>query len=190
MIETPEQAQACAENLLAVALPNRWRHTQAVAGKAALWGRALLPEAEAALLASAGWLHDVGYAPVLCQTGFHPLDGARWLLENGASPRLAALVAHHSCSAFEADLRGLSGALASFPREETLLADLLTLADMTTGPLGEPLTVDARLADIKDRYGPDHLVTRFISRAEGDLRAAAQRAGARLVVAGLQGQTP
>ena len=27
-------------------------------------------------LVAAAWLHDIGYAPGLVQTGFHPLDGA------------------------------------------------------------------------------------------------------------------
>jgi len=30
-------------------------------------------------LVCADWLHDIGYAPALVATGFHPLDGARFL---------------------------------------------------------------------------------------------------------------
>ncbi|MEU5430196.1 HD domain-containing protein [Streptomyces olivoreticuli] len=34
---------------------------------------------DAELLEAAAVLHDVGYAPDLAQTGFHSLDGARYL---------------------------------------------------------------------------------------------------------------
>ncbi|GHE88447.1 hypothetical protein GCM10018772_10160 [Streptomyces fumanus] len=51
----------------------------------------------AGLLVVAAPLHDVGYAPALAATGFHPLDGARFFRdERGADERLARLVANHS----------------------------------------------------------------------------------------------
>ena len=33
---------------------------------------------------AAAWLHDIGYAEELLDTGFHPLDGARFLASAGA----------------------------------------------------------------------------------------------------------
>jgi hypothetical protein len=36
---------------------------------------------------------------------------------------------------------------------------------MTTSPDGEPVPVEQRLAEIHDRYGPGHLVSRAIGRA-------------------------
>ena len=36
---------------------------------------------------------------------------------------------------------------------------------MTTSPDGEPVPVEQRLAEIHDRYGPGHLVSRSIQRA-------------------------
>ena len=30
-------------------------------------------------MTAAAWLHDIGYAPAVDDTGFHPLDGARYL---------------------------------------------------------------------------------------------------------------
>ncbi|MFF0177015.1 DNA methyltransferase family protein [Micromonospora profundi] len=33
--------------------------------------------------APAAWLHDIGYAPEIVDTGFHALDGGRWLLREG-----------------------------------------------------------------------------------------------------------
>jgi hypothetical protein len=54
---------------------------------------------------------------------------------------------------------------------------------MTTGPDGEDLDVAARVGEIRGRYGPDHLVTRFIIRAEPHLVAAARRTENRLSAA-------
>jgi hypothetical protein len=39
------------------------------------------------------YLHDIGYAPDLAKTGFHPLDRARYLRDvEHADPRLCSLV--------------------------------------------------------------------------------------------------
>jgi hypothetical protein len=46
-----------------------------------------------------------------------------------------------------------------------VLSSALTYCDMTTSPDGEPVPVDRRLAEIHDRYGPGHLVSRSIQRA-------------------------
>jgi HD superfamily phosphodiesterase len=62
------------------------------------------------VLIAAAYLHDIGYAPTLARTGFHPLDGAVHLRELGEE-RLAGLVAHHSGAETEARLRGLAGQL-------------------------------------------------------------------------------
>ena len=45
------------------------------------------------------------------------------------------------------------------------LADALTFCDMTTSPDGEHIQVHNRLAEIHDRYGTGHLVSRSICRA-------------------------
>jgi hypothetical protein len=79
---------------------------------------------------------------------------------------LCRLVAHHSCAAIEADERGLADALArDFVSPPQDLADALTFCDMTTSPDGEHVHVERRLAEIHDRYGSGHLVSRSISRA-------------------------
>ena len=50
--------------------------------------------ADADLLEAAAWLHDIGYAPSLVATGFHPLDGARYLRDTQhADAMLCRLVA-------------------------------------------------------------------------------------------------
>jgi hypothetical protein len=119
------------------------------------------------LVEAAAWLHDIGYAPDLVNTGFHALDGARYLRDvHGADERLCRLVAHHSCAVFEAEQRGLLDVLqGEFPQEQTELRQGLTYCDMTTGPDGSPLEVAERLAEILSRYGADHLVSRSISNA-------------------------
>ena len=95
------------------------------------------------------------------------LDGARYLRDvQHAEPMLCRLVAHHSCAVIEADERGLAGALTrEFAPPPQQLADALTFCDMTTSPDGDQVQVARRLAEIHDRYGPGHLVSRFITRA-------------------------
>ncbi|MFF0232821.1 HDIG domain-containing metalloprotein [Micromonospora sp. NPDC005254] len=172
-------AETTSQRHLQDALPRRWLHVKAVAAKAE--GLARLVGDDAELLTTAAWLHDIGYAPDVADTGFHALDGARWLRSHGFGDRVAALVAHHSCAVYEADERGLGQALANeFPREETATSDALWYADMTTGPDGQDLTVDERLAEIRQRYGPDDVVTWFWQKAEPMLRDAVRRTQRRL----------
>jgi hypothetical protein len=162
-------------------LPRRWQHVQAVGARAeAIAG---LPDVDAEELVAAAWLHDIGYAPALAETGFHPLDGARYLRQVGDIPvRVCALVAHHSCAVVEAEERGLADQLLSeFASERSATADALWYADMTTGPDGQPMQVGERLKEIRARYGPDHLVTRFINRAHTEIIRAVERTEALLL---------
>lgn len=167
---------------LANQLPRRWRHTEAVAQRAVELGLVLDVD-EASLVASA-WLHDIGYSPALVNTGFHPLDGARFLRRHGLDERVVCLVAHHSGALIEADVRGLREELeAEFAMERSATADALWYCDMTTGPDGERLSAPDRFDEIRARYGPDHVVTRFIKRAEDELLGAVQRTEERLRLA-------
>jgi hypothetical protein len=159
---------------LAVVLPRRWRHVQAVAARAE-WLSAL-PDVSGELLVAAAWLHDIGYAPRLASTGFHPLDGGRFLRDKGAGLRLASLVAHHSCAVHEARVRGLEEVLlAEFEREDSPTYDALVFCDLTTGPDGEPLTYQARMDEIEQRYGPAHEVTWALELARADLAGCCER---------------
>jgi hypothetical protein len=168
-------AEAVARGLLAEALPHRWAHSQAVAAKA----RTLAPilGRHAGAVTAAAWLHDIGYAPGLHDTGFHPLDGGRYLRDvQQANPLVCRLVAHHSCAAIEAAERGLAADLfREFKPAAGQLTDALIYCDMTTGPQGQPMTVGQRLAEIRDRYGPDHVVTRALARSAPDLAASVAR---------------
>jgi putative nucleotidyltransferase with HDIG domain len=173
-MSSPAWAEALAERYLSQALPRRWAHVQAVASRAAAAADALGGDAD--LLVCAAWLHDIGYAPSVAETGFHPLDGARLVEGLCKDGRLAALVAHHSGAAVEASLRGLSGPLnAEFACERSAAADALWWADLTTGPDGESVTATERLAEIERRYGPNHLVTKSISQAKAELFGSVRR---------------
>ncbi len=156
-------AAAYAEGLLEP-LGDRWRlHTMGVV-KRARWAGVVLAEADREALVAAAYLHDIGYAPALVATGFHPIDGARHLRELGYE-RLAGLIAYHSGARFEAKLRGLAAELAEFPDEGSAVTKLLAYCDMTTGPRGESYTLDERLAEVERRYGPEHVVTRALCDA-------------------------
>ena len=158
-------AQDLARTLLADALPRRWAHVQGVAARARSVAAAVGPDAE--LIEAAAWLHDIGYLPELAATGLHGLDGARYLRDvQHAEPLLCRLVAHHSCAVIEAEERGLAHVLTrEFAPPPRPLADALTFCDMTTSPDGEHVQVHNRLAEIHDRYGSGHLVSRSIRRA-------------------------
>jgi HD domain len=170
-------AKAQAEQLIAP-LGDRWTHVQAVADKARGVAGVLSAE-DADLLVAAALLHDVGYAPSLHRLGFHAVDGARFLRAQGQE-RLACLVAHHSGAHFEAQERDLVEELAAFPVEDGPVMDALTFADMTTGPAGQPMTLDQRIGDIQRRYSPDDPVHRAIMRARPLLQAAIDRTRRRL----------
>ena len=158
-------AQDLARTLLADDLPRRWTHVQGVAAQARSVAAAVGPDAD--LIEAAAWLHDIGYLPDLAATGLHGLDGARYLRDvHHAEPLLCRLVAHHSCAVIEAEERGLAQILTrEFAPPPRPLADALTFCDMTTSPDGEHVQVHNRLAEIHDRYGTGHLVSRSIRRA-------------------------
>jgi putative nucleotidyltransferase with HDIG domain len=177
-LDTPQGAAELAESLLPQ-LGNRWLHTQAVAARARE-ASAAVSEADRDLLVAAAWLHDIGYAPELRETGFHPLDGARHLEALGAPARLVRLVAHHSGAVYEAEQRGLSAELAVYEREDSPVLDALIFADMTTGPAGQSFDFDKRIDEILIRYEPGSEVHNAISKARPYLGAAVERTTRRM----------
>lgn len=83
-------------------LPLRWRHVRGVGHRAERVAEALRL-GDGALIAAA-WLHDIGYGRALTDTGFHPLDGARYLRRIGAghvaaSTPMTTTIAHDLCRA-------------------------------------------------------------------------------------------
>ena len=167
-----EWAHDLARQLLEEPLPRRWAHTQGVAARAV--SLAPILGAEADLLTAAAWLHDIGYSPALVDTGSHALDGARYLRDvHRADDTIARLVAHHTCAEYEAAERGLLDVLnAEFDKERPELVEALTYCDMTTSPDGLPVEAQARLLEIHSRYGPEHLVSRSITKATPCITAA------------------
>jgi len=174
------RAEDIARSLLEEPLPRRWSHVQGVARTARTLAPVLADNTD--LLTAAALLHDIGYAPVLHDSGFHPLDGARYLRDTEhADPMLCRLVAHHSCAIIEAEEYGLATQLADeFKPAPRALADALIYCDLTTGPDGQHMTIEQRLADIRERYGPSHPVSRALARSEPHLKAAVDRVNHKL----------
>jgi hypothetical protein len=173
-------AEDIARSLLEQPLPRRWAHVQGVAATARGLGWILGHDAE--LLTAAAVLHDIGYSPGLRDSGFHSLDGARYLRDaQHADGMVCRLVAHHSCAIAEAEEYGLAAVLArEFKPAPRSLADALIYCDMTTGPDGQRMTIEQRLADIRARYGPSHPVTHALRRSAPELLAATARVTRRL----------
>ncbi len=141
-------------------LGRRLTHVQRVGARAAEIGPVVVgPDVD--VLTAAAYLHDIGYAPELAATGFHPLDGARFVRDQGF-PELATLVAHHTGARNEAALRGFDDLLREFPYEDSLMLRALSYCDLTTGPDGSRTNVGDRVDEIQKRYGPDHVVSRGI----------------------------
>ncbi|MFI9506189.1 HD domain-containing protein [Nocardia sp. NPDC052566] len=137
-----------------------------------------LPDHLRADTITSAYLHDVGYGyPII---GFHPIDGAVLLEKRGYSRAVCHIVAFHSAALVEAEARGLDVAmfrrfeLARVPRIDTA-SDFVWWADMTTGPSGETLTFEERLADIRARYEVGNVVRTAIDRSAPLLQAAVQR---------------
>jgi len=167
-----EWAEAQASTLLSP-LGNRWLHVQGVAEKARHISKTF-NERDGTYLIAAAYLHDIGYAPSLKKTGFHPLDGAYYLRSHRKN-RLACLVAHHSEAQFEAHLRELLFELDTFPRQCSPISDALTYCDITTSPIGRDIIFQERITDIFSRYGETDIVSQAIRQAIPSLSLAVER---------------
>lgn len=169
-----DDSRILAESLLAGPLPRRWRHVRGVARAA--WRLAADSGLDRETLLTAAWLHDIGYAPAIADTGFHPLDGARYLRRLGWPDAVCVLVAHHTGARVEARAHGLDARLdAEFSDTSTPERDALWVADATTGPCGQPMSIDERIVEIAARYGTADPVALAINASRGELRAAAER---------------
>lgn len=175
-----EWAYSLSESLLSDPLPRRWAHSLGVAKRARSLGPIMGDDAE--LLEAAAVLHDIGYSPAIATTGFHPLDGARFLRDQEkADERVVRLVAHHSCALLEAEERGLRQELeGEFELERPDLVDALLYCDMTTTPDGSRTNVQRRIVEIVGRYGANSVVGRFIRRAAPEILSSVQRIEAAL----------
>jgi hypothetical protein len=147
-------ARSLAKKLLRKERPERWRHTRGVASRAAEVA-ITVPASDRSVLIAAAWLHDIGYAPAVQETGFHPLDGGLYLRRAGWDERVVCLVAHHSGARFVPVERGFEVMMAEFDFEDSPVSDALTYADQTVGPHGRRMTVPYRIAEAITRHGPD-----------------------------------
>ena len=152
----------------------RLAHVRGVAATADKVANSVLRDQRDEVVAAA-WLHDIGYGPLVRVSGFHPLDGAAFLRSEGFPSVVSSLVAFHSGASEEADERGLKESLSRFTPPPTDLLDILTYADMTTGPTGDPVTVESRIAEILDRYPASDPVYRAVSRSAPGLKAVVRR---------------
>lgn len=179
LMMTAQEARSLARRLLADELPRRWAHTQGVAARARELAPILGDRAE--LIEAAAFLHDIGYSSAVRSTGFHPLDGARYLRDVlGADPVICRLVAHHTGALIEADERGIDRLAEEFPVPDQFLLEALTYCDLTAAVDGCQVDVEQRLNEILNRYPPGHVVHRSIVRSSPFLRRAAGNVQRRL----------
>lgn len=178
---SPQSAASLAAQMVKP-LGRRWMHVRQVAARAAELRRTVNP-ADGDVLVMAAWLHDIGYSPTIGHSLFHPLDGARYLRSQGWPDQIVNLVAHHSGARYEAEQRGLADELAAFPFEDSPLLDALVTADLTTGPSGERLAFDERIAEILRRYPEDDPVHKAWLTAAPVMAEAVARTEARLAQA-------
>jgi hypothetical protein len=166
---TDSKAGAAAEKLLS-GLGTRLGHSACVARQAARVQH-LLPLPWRSALVQAAWLHDVGYNEILAKAGFHPIDGARWLRDQGWSSEICRLVAWHTGAGTEAQLRGLRAQLeGEFPPPPEAVQAVMAWADLISSPAGECCAVDDRLADILRRYPAGSVVHEATVRNREKLR--------------------
>ncbi|TXH26078.1 MAG: HD domain-containing protein [Mycobacterium sp.] len=159
-----DQAHRLAQSHLEDTRPECWRHVCAVAAAAEQLTVRLDP-ASRAIVTAAAWLHDLGKAPMVRDTGFHALDGARFLARRGTFPAdVIALVAHHTGAPSEAIEHGLHRQLARMGNPDPTQLALLSAADLICGPGGRVMTPAERIGDILHRYAPGHPVHRSVDR--------------------------
>ncbi|HWU32836.1 MAG TPA: HD domain-containing protein [Marmoricola sp.] len=159
-------------------LGRRWSHVRAV-GRAAETLAARTDLVSDAVVGAA-WLHDVGYGPTVQSSGFHALDGARYLAKADLDPAVVNLVAFHTGATYEADERGLTSELAEFAAPDPDDLDVLTMIDLSVSPDGFPIVDSERLAEVLMRYTADDPVARAVLRSRPSLLAASRRAKQRL----------
>jgi hypothetical protein len=149
-------AQTVAQSLLADD-QGRLEHVRGaglVAGMAAGALRVDQPE----MVVAAAWLHDIGYAPAIARTGFHPLDGALFLARQGWPDQVVLLVAHHSHAAFLAPYYGVQHHMALLEHVRGLADDIITFSDLRAGPNGWGADPRDRVEDKRRRHANSTVV--------------------------------
>ena len=173
-------ARPLARSLLS-GVGTRFAHSQGVVRRAQRAGW-LVDARWRSAITSAAWLHDIGYSEHVAVTGFHQLDGARWLRGHGRLLDWCRLVAWHTGSDVEGRLRGLHAELvAEFDPPPSLATAILTWADLITSPVGATWTAERRLTDILERHPADSIVHRAVVASWPSLLLAARTVESLLV---------
>jgi len=170
------EARTIASDFLRLEWPRRWKHVVGVSRRGREVFGPVLDDSTTSLLEVAGLLHDIGYSSRLQDTGFHPIDGARYLRSIGYDRRVVNLVAHHSFAYHKAQFRGLGPVLVDeFPKDPDVPHDELCFLDLTTSPSGGFVTVEDRLVDIQSRYGHGSAMYDFVEVFGDELRSVVRR---------------
>lgn len=117
-----------------------------------------LTEERGKLLTRAALLHDIGYAPTLRRFGYHSLDGALFLEEQGEHPWIVEGVLRHSWAGRKAGLDpDVSASYARRPplSEADWLVRAVTVADWRAAGVGGRVSFARRFQDIATR-NPDN----------------------------------
>ncbi|KUF10816.1 HD domain-containing protein [Pseudoponticoccus marisrubri] len=118
--------------------------------------------------------HDIGYAPSLVVTGFHPVDGALVARRDGLDTEIVDAVLHHSGARALAqrsrpDLVAHYGPVCRMM--DTALSRALTFCDLRSGPRGERLSQSERLAEIAVRHAGNAALLAAMEEARPDFMA-------------------
>ena len=173
-VHMPASPQHIATQLLGD-VGTRLPHSRRVAGQASIISD-FLEDRWSGAVVDAAWLHDIGHSPAVSSSGFHPLDGARWLRDEGFCKDTCSLVAWHTGAIHEARERGLVDELrAEFAPPLQSALDALTWADLTSSPSGDLVSPTVRLDEMRDRYEPGSAVRLAIAAGLNDLQESAER---------------
>jgi hypothetical protein len=168
------RARALAADVLRGDAP-LYEHSARAAVQAMALAQAV-PSSARADVTAAAWLHDIGYASALRRTGFHPLDGALFLIREQWPERIVRLVAHHSLAALEAPFYGVGHHMNVIEPVVGVDADILVAADLTGGAGTPTPSVHARLEALRLADEADDLIPSDVRQDRYDgLVAAYQR---------------
>lgn len=107
-------------------------------------------------LVAAALYHDLGYAPDLAVTGYHPIDGAMLARADGLDAEIVDAVLHHSGAWLLAQRTRPELAAEHYGPAcrmmDTPLSRALTFCDNRSGPRGERFTLAQRVAEIRVRH--------------------------------------
>lgn len=156
-------------NYLAVSL-NRFKHIEGVVSKMS-YILARISNIRAKTkekLINIAYLHDIGYSEKLTKSGFHPLDGAIFAIENGFDDIIVKSVLFHTGAAGEAALRG--GYIAETYKninkllceEDMFWIGMISYCDLHTDSIGRHITLEKRIGDVFRRYAAEDIVYKNI----------------------------